>query len=593
MDHADLISEMPRVEQMATQERLLLARRQRMQQLKVWQQREKEYQRKPPRPHKSAKPGIVFNDSVVLIESAARNDIDEVRRLLMKGVNPDSCNEDGLTALHQCCIDNNEAMLLLLLEYGANINAEDSEKWTPLHAAATCGHLELVRILIARSANLLAVNADGNMPYDICEDETVLDHIEGEMARRGVTQRLIDDTRAKTETIMLEDMKRRVTAKMDVEYHDAQGATPLHIAAANGYISVAEFLLNQKVRTDVKDKDDWQPAHAAACWGHLEVLELLVQFNADLDAKNKHDERPEDICEDRELKERISQLKVEQETRLKAQAHKNKQVRRSQSSSNPRTHSVRRTSIRDKELTTKRDAVEEARIRTRQNDPGIDIDDHKHNSRLPPTQPTSLPPHQNGLSSPPTSPTSQQNRHQSLPPLQSNTNNTQSDVQATRPNNLPSNDNNNSTQPPSLIQQQHREGIENRRAPEGKDNELELHGNGNNGVVVKYSPPGSGGRGDGLVGSGQTSPDVNGKVTVVHVVVTINGNGTLADLKKQRAQIRSNNGDVSGLNSPIASITDVSNNSMVLPNSEILRFTGDTMDDNMTYSKPKRCCTIM
>lgn len=67
--------------------------------------------------------------------------------MLMKGVSPDSCNEDGLTALHQCCIDDNEPMLLLLLEYGANVNAEDSEKWTPLHAAATCGHLKLVRFV--------------------------------------------------------------------------------------------------------------------------------------------------------------------------------------------------------------------------------------------------------------------------------------------------------------------------------------------------------------------------------------------------------------------------------------------------------------
>lgn len=67
----------------------------------------------------------------------------------------------------------------LLIEFGANVNAEDSEKWTPLHAAATCGHLLLVKYLIARGANLLAVNADGNMPYDICEDEKTLDCIEG------------------------------------------------------------------------------------------------------------------------------------------------------------------------------------------------------------------------------------------------------------------------------------------------------------------------------------------------------------------------------------------------------------------------------
>lgn len=73
-----------------------------------------------------------------------------VKRLLLAGVDPDSTNEDGLTALHQCCIDDNEEMLQLLLDFGANPNAEDSEKWTPLHAAATCAHLHLIRNLISK-----------------------------------------------------------------------------------------------------------------------------------------------------------------------------------------------------------------------------------------------------------------------------------------------------------------------------------------------------------------------------------------------------------------------------------------------------------
>ena len=63
------------------------------------------------------------------------------------------------------------------------------------HAAATCGHLHLVKFLIDAGADLLGVNADGNMPYDLCEDETTLSYIENEMARRGVTQEIIDDTR--------------------------------------------------------------------------------------------------------------------------------------------------------------------------------------------------------------------------------------------------------------------------------------------------------------------------------------------------------------------------------------------------------------
>lgn len=77
MEHADLINEMPHIEQMPTQERLILAKRRRTFQLKVWMQREKEYNRKPTKTTKSNKRSIFFNESVVLLEAAARNDIDE------------------------------------------------------------------------------------------------------------------------------------------------------------------------------------------------------------------------------------------------------------------------------------------------------------------------------------------------------------------------------------------------------------------------------------------------------------------------------------------------------------------------------------
>ena len=48
--------------------------------------------------------GVTFESSIVLLEAAARNDLDEVRRLLESGVSPDSTNEDGLTALHQAVL---------------------------------------------------------------------------------------------------------------------------------------------------------------------------------------------------------------------------------------------------------------------------------------------------------------------------------------------------------------------------------------------------------------------------------------------------------------------------------------------------------
>lgn len=46
-------------------------------------------------------------------------------------------------------------MMKILVEFGANVNAEDSEKWTPLHAAATCAHLHLIKYLIDKYAILI------------------------------------------------------------------------------------------------------------------------------------------------------------------------------------------------------------------------------------------------------------------------------------------------------------------------------------------------------------------------------------------------------------------------------------------------------
>ncbi|XP_065160900.1 protein phosphatase 1 regulatory subunit 16A [Atheta coriaria] len=533
MEHSELVKDMVITEQMSTQDRLRQAKHRRMQQLKIWQMRERENSRKTTK--KSTKRHIVFDESVVLLEAAARNDIDEVRRLLMKGVNPNSSNEDGLTALHQCCIDDNESMLQLLLEYGANVNAEDSEKWTPLHAAATCGHLKLIKILIGRGANLLAVNADGNMPYDICEDDKALDYIESEMARRGVTQQLIDDTRAQTEKRMLDDLQRIAVNGGDLEVPDAQNATPLHIAAANGYMSVVEFLLKNNVNTDVKDKDDWRPAHAAACWGHLEVLELLELNGADLTAKNKHEETPADICEDQEMKDRITELIMEQEHKRAAEAQKRTKVKRTQSS-NTRTQSVRRTSLRDKGQTARRDAAEELRFR-REAVQGLNTDEQlvQMNGSL-----------QNGIT-----PQVNNNHHAKEP-------NNERSLVAANMNSL--------------------EGLE-RRAPDGKDDD-------DDGLVEEVieckNDKGYNSNGDA-------------KVTVVHVLVTINGTGTLADLKKQRMQMRTSSApDINSPGSPVSTISDGGDSNTAAAAAAamagLLKF---TTDEVVGAEKPRKCCVIV
>lgn len=95
--------------------------------------------------------------------------------------------------------------------------------------------------------------------------------------------------------------------------------------------------------------------HAAACWGHLEAVEILAQNGADINAQTRTGEIPHDITEDPDIKDRLIEL-AEQRLRLAEP-----RVRRGRSSST-RTHSIRRTSLRDKMKTTKKDVAEEGLI---------------------------------------------------------------------------------------------------------------------------------------------------------------------------------------------------------------------------------------
>ncbi|XP_048054613.1 protein phosphatase 1 regulatory inhibitor subunit 16B [Megalobrama amblycephala] len=355
-NHLELLTELQQLDKVPSLERLRAAQKRRTQQLKRWAVYEKEMQNKKRKADKRRGHGnllenrkrVSFAASVALLEASSRNDPSEVRYLLKNNVSPDLCNEDGLTALHQCCIDNYEDMVRILLAHGATVNAQDNELWTPLHAAATCGHTGLVKILIQHGADLLAVNSDGNMPYDLCEDDPTLDIIETAMANRGITQEMINETRAAVERRMLGDIQKLLQDGADVNHHDSQGATLLHVAAANGYAQAAEMLLEGGARTDMRDSDGWTPLHAAACWGQVHVAELLVSHGANLNAKTYMEETPIDLCEDEEFRNHLLELKHKHDIIMKSQLkHKTSLCRRT-SSAGSRGKVVRRASLSDR-----------------------------------------------------------------------------------------------------------------------------------------------------------------------------------------------------------------------------------------------------
>ncbi|KAL3315424.1 hypothetical protein Ciccas_005943 [Cichlidogyrus casuarinus] len=352
------------------QERIRAAKKKRALQLQKWNEYDKKMEKKVPPPANSQQANqfrrnVRFDQHLVLLEAASRGDLEEVYRMLREGVCPDVANEDGLTALHQCCIDNNKELCQLLLRYHANVNARDSEQWTPLHAAATCGQEEICQLLIDNGADLLALNGDGNMPYDICEHESTLYLIESAMANQKISQDDIDNKRRVPECEMLRRAEEMRLAGMDLNQLDNQGASMLHIAAASGFVDVASSLLNWNAKIDVLDKDGWRPIHVAACWGQYEVIELLTHYGEDLNVTTPKGETIFELCgEDDQFRQQLYQLQDELEKRnLKLQhSHnpsKNNKILRRRSSNNPRGSSIRRSSMRQKNELSRKEAQQE------------------------------------------------------------------------------------------------------------------------------------------------------------------------------------------------------------------------------------------
>ncbi|KAG1681204.1 Protein phosphatase 1 regulatory subunit 12A [Nymphon striatum] len=247
----------------------------RAEQLKRWEESETN---KDCSPESRKSPKIRFTDGCVFLAACASADTDEVKKRLEENkTDIDTANIDGLTALHQACIDDNLDMVEFLVEHGSDINCGDNEGWTPLHATASCGFLSIARYLIDSGADVAAVNNDGDLPIDIAESDDMEEWLQSEINKQNID---CDKARNAEEKIMLQDVQECLKNKSVPTFvHEKTGASALHVAAAKGYIKVMSMLIDAGANLDAQDFDGWAPLHAAAHWCQREALELLKHFD--------------------------------------------------------------------------------------------------------------------------------------------------------------------------------------------------------------------------------------------------------------------------------------------------------------------------
>ncbi|XP_016994983.2 acyl-CoA-binding domain-containing protein 6 [Drosophila takahashii] len=110
------------------------------------------------------------------------NNLERLRELLAPG-DLAKLDEHGMALIHWATDRNAVEIIRFLVHSGASVDQRDAEQQTPLHYAASCGHLEALRCLLELRANLELCDSDGQTCYDVADDEQICQVLRTERER--------------------------------------------------------------------------------------------------------------------------------------------------------------------------------------------------------------------------------------------------------------------------------------------------------------------------------------------------------------------------------------------------------------------------
>jgi ankyrin repeat protein/ppGpp synthetase/RelA/SpoT-type nucleotidyltranferase len=234
----------------------------------------------------------------IMLENACMDgDLRTVKRLLKDGVDVNTKNELGQTALHVASLKGHDKVVEQLLKEGIDVNAKDDLPGrTALHVASSKGHDKVVEQLLLKEG--IDVNAKD-------EDRWTALHVASSKGHDTVVERLLlkegIDVNAKDKpgrmalhvaSLRGHDKVVEQLLKEGIDVNtkdDLSGRTALYAASLEGHDKVVEqLLLKEGIDVNAKDKAGWTALHVASSEGHDKVIEqLLLKEGIDVNAKNK------------------------------------------------------------------------------------------------------------------------------------------------------------------------------------------------------------------------------------------------------------------------------------------------------------------
>ncbi|KAL3313063.1 Ankyrin-2 [Cichlidogyrus casuarinus] len=196
-----------------------------------------------------------------LVKAVVNSDLPRVQVLVItSNQSPDNLKR---TPLHWACAKEHFTIVNLLLEYNADLNAQDQDGFTPLMLTALTGNIQLFNILLTYNSNISLKNYQSQTALHLsvikCHDE--------------ITHILLSKV-------------------ADFNALDNYGFAPIHYAIREDNLRVLSLLIDEGANVDLRTSDSYKdtPLIYACKLGRAELVDFMIACRADFTAVNARKE---------------------------------------------------------------------------------------------------------------------------------------------------------------------------------------------------------------------------------------------------------------------------------------------------------------
>lgn len=239
---------------------------------------------------------------IALQTAAGQGEKELVEALLQRGAKTDLPNEKGVPPLLRAVEKGHTEVVRILLRHKPKIdpNPRDKHGKTPLMLAAFNGYNKIIELLLQYGADVHAVDSNHRhvlliLAADSSKAKWNKDTVDIVLATKIDVERCDKIGRSAlhwaavaakqdlaTVLLGLHNLGRK---SADIHKATDRGKTSLHLAAESGHTAMVSLLLAHGAKTEVTSDGHWTPLLNAAQSGHHEVVDLLLKANANVNAR--------------------------------------------------------------------------------------------------------------------------------------------------------------------------------------------------------------------------------------------------------------------------------------------------------------------